>query len=136
MRYRFRRGLTEFEIEHSGDIPDEQQKVLTSLLETFSGLLQEEAVSEPVTGGNSPAPVNAEDRRDCRGGQRKAFISPALDRLIERKWLVEKNMPEVVAQLKADGVPGEGHQAVAGRPLAGKVRTPSGRKWLTSSPKA
>jgi hypothetical protein len=99
MRYRFRRGSSELEVEFSEEIPAGQQELLSSLLEHFASILREEEVEDTV--GESPASVGKKTRR---GGPRKAFVSPAIEELVKDKWLVEKTTADVVKELKTRGI--------------------------------
>jgi len=99
MRYRFKRGSTELEVEFSADAPTEQQQLVASLLESFVDLLQESA-----EGAEEEQKSQRGAKKTRRGGPRKAFVSPAIDELLESKWLVQKTTPEVVAHLKTMGV--------------------------------
>lgn len=112
MKLRFKRGSTELEMEFAGEVPEDQKQVVQELIQQFSMILQEEPEqSEPEMIPPKPGP----ERKSKRGGKRTAFVSPALDKLIESKWLAGKTTEEIVAKLREEGVvaASEGNVAAA-----------------------
>ena len=101
MRLKFKRGNNELELEFQGDVPEAQRELVSSLLTAFGSLLAEEDEQLPP-----PQRTSTPGRRSTRGGRRTAFVSPAIDRLIESKWLVQKNVSQIVERLRTDGVAG------------------------------
>ncbi len=117
MKVRFKRGATELELEFTGEVPEDQKQVVQDLILRFSEILQE----APEESGPETMPTKSgPERKSKRGGKRTAFVSPALDKLIESKWLAGKTTEEIVAKLREEGVvaASEGNVAAA---LARKV---------------
>ena len=101
MKLRFKRGTTELEMEFTGEVPEDHKKVVQDLIQQFSVMLQETPEeSEPET----IPPKSGPERKSKRGGKRTAFVSPAVDKLIESKWLAGKTTEEIVAKLREEGV--------------------------------
>ncbi len=106
MKLRFKRGTTELEMEFPGDVPEDQKEVVQGLIEQFSTILQQtpEEPKQEQTPTKPTLTKQGPERRSKRGGKRTAFVSPALDKLIESKWLVGKTTGEIVAKLQQEGV--------------------------------
>lgn len=135
-RFRFRRGPVELEIEYPGEVPAEKETVVDSLLEHFESLLK--GSEEPLVADGEPSAEKGE-KRSKRGGARKAFVSPGIDELIGKKWLVEKTTGQIVAQLKADGIVGANEDNVSSALLRkvqsrALVRTQRDGEWVWTIP--
>jgi len=111
MKVRFRRGTTELELEFAGnDVPEDQKQIVQELLASFASSLgqpsqmEETEAMAPMSPTPTVVALGPTGRKSRRGGRRKAFVSPAIEKLIDEKWLVEKTTDEVVRKLREDGV--------------------------------
>jgi len=102
MRYRFRKGATELELEYDRELPEEQAKLVSSLLGHFVEIF--EGAGPEADEAGETKPVRGQERKSRRGGRRTAFVSPKIEELIQSKWLVEKSTADVVEKLKLEGV--------------------------------
>jgi|SRR3990170_3462160 len=98
MRYRFRKGNTELEIERTEPLTEKTQAVLEDLVSEFADLLVGE------NGGEDEAGSQVRERKSGRGGPRSPHVSKGIDRLMAEGWLVQKSTRDIVEKLKELGV--------------------------------
>jgi hypothetical protein len=148
MRYRFKRGIDELELEFSEPLSEKNEQIILALIERFAKALDESNVSvetAPVPSSEGSQSETPKDKGlsaqttppDRRGGVRKAFISPKLDLMIDEKWIARKSVGDIVVELQRRGVPGANAKNVGTSLLnkvkAGKLtRTKEGEEYLYS----
>jgi hypothetical protein len=117
VKYRFKRGDIELEIEYVESLSNDQEAVVDSLLEKFAELLstaqdqdaqrttiQNERESGLQQKKGRKSGSSSTQTKGISGG--KGFISARLDELVADKWIVRKTVKEIVGELRARGTPG------------------------------
>lgn len=97
---RFRIQLGGAEVEYEGEDSQERFDVVLDWIRT-------KATSEAEARADEVQPPEIAERVEKRGGQRSAVIGPAVDKLVDDRWLAEHHsVPDIVRELKSRGIPG------------------------------